>query len=79
MSNKIKAQKREGANHTLHLYREDDKAYCDRRRKVDPDRPSLEVEEGELDEDYIMRNLMVAGKVCINCRKAYKGVCHANG
>lgn len=77
MTNKIKAQKREGANDTIHLYR-DSRAYCDRRRKADPDRPFLELDEEELSEDYIMRNLMVAGKVCTNCRKAYQGVCHAN-
>jgi hypothetical protein len=78
MSEKLKAQKRQGNNDTLHLYRENNKAYCDRRREADEDRQFIDLEDTELDEAYIIRDQTVVGKVCTNCRKAYRGVCHAN-
>jgi hypothetical protein len=93
MSDTIIAQKREGYNDTIHLYRDEIKtrysvrdggyietrvAYCSKRLEMRPDVETLELGKRVLEADYFKRNGQVVGKICENCRKAYEGVCHAN-
>lgn len=83
----ILAQKREGYNDTIHLYREKDDpsestvAFCNQRREINPLRDGFEIESANINKEYIIRDGEVVGKVCVNCRKAFTGenAQHING
>lgn len=93
MSDIIIAQKREGYNDTIHLYRDEIKtrysvregeyietriAYCSKRLEMQPGGGELELVKEDLQSPYLQRDGEVVGKICENCRKAYDGVCHTN-
>lgn len=68
------AQRREGRNDTVHLYRDSGKAYCNTRRTINQKNKTFELGDDEIEKEYIVKDGMPVGRVCVNCRNAYLGV-----